>query len=185
MARLREEVDTVVARHRTSPSQSLTDVLGALTIEEWEGEFPLIDLALRETIRFCLPGATFRKNMTGRDVPIGESGEVIPDGAFAIYLVEDSMFGDWYTDKMKWNPSRYFEENAEDKKVPHAYMGWGSGRHPCRKWRNISLFLPLYDFHLYNAPRHYPARPSRSTDSGPMLEPQLPNPLSTKMTYMC
>ncbi|KAI0107076.1 cytochrome P450 6A1 [Nemania sp. FL0031] len=131
MARLREEVDGVVARHRTSPAQSRADVLGTLTIEEWEGEFPLIDLALRETIRFCLPGATFRKNMSGRDIPIGESGEVIPDGAFAIFLVEDSLFGDWYTDKMKWNPSRYFEENAEDKKVPHAYMGWGSGRHPC------------------------------------------------------
>ncbi|KAI1201856.1 cytochrome P450 6A1 [Nemania serpens] len=143
MARLREEVDGVAARHRTSPSQSLADVLGTLTIEEWEGEFPLIDLALRETIRFCLPGATFRKNMSGRDVPIGESGEVIPNGAFAIYLVEDSLFGDWYTDKLKWNPSRYFEENAEDRKVPHAYMGWGSGRHPCLGMKFAKLEMAL------------------------------------------
>ncbi len=141
MARLREEVDGVVAKHRTSPSQSCADVLGTLTIEEWEGEFPLIDLALRETIRFCLPGATFRKNMSGHEIPIGESGEVIPDGAYVIYLVEDCMFGDWYTEKTKWNPSRYFEENAEDKKVPHAYMGWGSGRHPCRKY---SLPFPFH-----------------------------------------
>lgn len=142
MARLREEVDGVIARHRVSGSQSRADVLGTLTIEEWEAEFPLIDLALRETIRFCLPGATFRKNMSGRDIPIGDSGEVIPDGAYAIYLIEDSMFGDWYTDKMKWNPSRYFEENAEDKKVPHAYMGWGSGRHPCCKF--FDFFFPFY-----------------------------------------
>ncbi|KAI1126849.1 cytochrome P450 6A1 [Nemania abortiva] len=143
MARLREEVDGVVAQHRTSPSQSCADVLGTLTIEEWESEFPLIDLALRETIRFCLPGATFRKNMSGHDIPIGESGEVIPDGAFAIFLVEDSMFGDWYSDKWKWNPSRYFEENAEDKKAPHAYMGWGSGRHPCLGMKFAKLEMAL------------------------------------------
>ncbi|TRX92724.1 hypothetical protein FHL15_006398 [Xylaria flabelliformis] len=143
MARLREEVDGVIAKHRTSPKQSRADVLSTLTIEEWEGEFPLIDLALRETIRFCLPGATFRKNMSGHDVPIGDSGEVVPDGAFVIFLVEDSMFGDWYTDKMKWNPSRYFEENAEDKKVPHAYMGWGSGRHPCLGMKFAKLEMAL------------------------------------------
>ncbi|KAI0878743.1 cytochrome P450 6A1 [Hypoxylon argillaceum] len=143
MARLREEVDGVIARHRAGPSQSRADVLDGLTIEEWEAEFPLIDLALRETIRFCLPGATFRKNMSGHDIPIGESGEVIPDGAFAIFLVEDSMFGDWYSDKWKWNPSRYFEENAEDKKVPHAYMGWGSGRHPCLGMKFAKLEMAL------------------------------------------
>ncbi|KAI1427957.1 cytochrome P450 6A1 [Xylaria sp. FL1777] len=143
MARLREEVDGVVAKHRTDPSQSLADVLGTLTIEEWEGEFPLIDLALRETIRFCLPGATFRKNISGHDIPIGDSGEVIPNGAYAIYLVEDSLFGDWYTEKMKWNPSRYFEENAEDKKVPHGYMGWGTGRHPCLGMRFAKLEMAL------------------------------------------
>ncbi|KAI0485527.1 cytochrome P450 6A1 [Xylaria cf. heliscus] len=143
MARLREEVDGVIARHRTGPTQSRADVLSALTIEEWEGEFPLIDLALRETIRFCLPGATFRKNMSGHDIPIGESGEVIPDGAYAIYLIEDSLFGDWYTDKLKWNPSRYFEENAEDKKTPHAYMGWGSGRHPCLGMKFAKLEMAL------------------------------------------
>ncbi|KAI1364941.1 cytochrome P450 6A1 [Xylaria arbuscula] len=143
MARLREEVDGVVAKHRTSPSQSCADVLGTLTIEEWESEFPLIDLALRETIRFCLPGATFRKNMSGHDIPIGDSGEVIPNGAYAIYLVEDSLFGDWYTEKLKWNPSRYFEENAEDKTVPHAYMGWGSGRHPCLGMKFAKLEMAL------------------------------------------
>ncbi|KAI0203162.1 cytochrome P450 6A1 [Astrocystis sublimbata] len=143
MARLREEVDGVIAKHRSAPSQSRADVLGSLTIEEWEGEFPLIDLALRETIRFCLPGATFRKNTSGKDIPIGTSGEVIPDGAYAIYLIEDSLFGDWYTEKWKWNPSRYFEENAEDKKTPHAYMGWGSGRHPCLGMKFAKLEMAL------------------------------------------
>jgi len=146
MARLREEIDTAISRHRTSASQLRADVLGTLTIEEWEAEFPLIDLALRETIRFCLPGVTFRKNMSGRDIPIGDTGEVVPDGAFLAYPVEDVMFGDWYTDKDTWNPGRYLEGAAEDKKVPHGYMGWGSGRHPCREfffyssWRRESVY---------------------------------------------
>ncbi|KAI0402355.1 cytochrome P450 6A1 [Xylaria palmicola] len=149
MARLREEVDGVVARHRTSPSQSRADVLGTLTVEAWEGEFPLIDLALRETIRLTLPGATFRKNASGRDIPIGDSGEVVPNGAYVIYLLEDSLLGDWYTDKLRWNPSRYFEENAEDKKVPHGYMGWGSGRHPCLGMKFAKLENTLITAHWF------------------------------------
>ncbi|KAJ2967473.1 hypothetical protein NUW58_g10445 [Xylaria curta] len=44
---------------------------------------------------------------------------------------------------MKWNPSRYFEENAEDKKAPHAYMGWGSGRHPCLGMKFAKLEMAL------------------------------------------
>lgn len=36
-----------------------------------------------------------------------------------------------YKDPSKWDPSRYDEDRAEDKKVPLAYLGWGGGRHPC------------------------------------------------------
>ncbi|KAI1179586.1 cytochrome P450 6A1 [Nemania sp. FL0916] len=143
MGLLRGEVDGVVARHRQNDSQSTADVLGTLDVDAWESEFPLIDLALRETIRFCLPGATFRKNTSGRALPIGDTGEVVPAGAYAIYLVEDSLFGDWYSDRMRWNPSRFFDENAEDKKVPHAYMGWGSGRHPCLGMKFAKLEMAL------------------------------------------
>ncbi|KAI1328546.1 cytochrome P450 6A1 [Xylariaceae sp. FL0255] len=159
MARIRGEIEEAVARHRTDPAQSRADVLGTLTVEEWESEFPMIDLALRETIRFCLPGTSFRKNMSGRDIPIGNSGEVVPNGAFAAYLVQDSMFGDWFSDAATWNPARFFEENAEDRKVPHAYTGWGSGRHPClgMKFAKLEMafiaayFVAMFDFELSDA----------------------------------
>ncbi|KAI1269552.1 cytochrome P450 6A1 [Xylariaceae sp. FL1019] len=154
MAKLRGEVEEAVTRHRTSPSQSRADVLGTLSIEEWESEFPLIDLALRETIRFSLPGTSFRKNVSGRDVPIGDTGEVVPNGAFAAYLVDDIQFGEWYTDPAKWDPSRFFDERAEDRKVHHGYMGWGVGRHPClgMKFAKLEMafitafFVAMFDF---------------------------------------
>ncbi|KAI2642112.1 cytochrome P450 6A1 [Xylaria nigripes] len=156
MARLREEVDAAVERHRTSATQSRTDVLGTFTLEQWEGEFPLIDLALRETIRFSLPGTSFRKNSSGHDIPIGDSGEIVPNGAYAVYPVEDSLFGDWYVNKMKWDPSRFFEENADDQKAVHGYIGWGAGRHPCAGMRFAKLemtlitayWVCLFDFEL-------------------------------------
>jgi hypothetical protein len=36
-----------------------------------------------------------------------------------------------YKDPERWDPERFLPDRAEDKKVPHAYMGWGLGRHPC------------------------------------------------------
>lgn len=38
-----------------------------------------------------------------------------------------------YEDPYKWDPARYDPGRAEDKKIPHGYIGWGSGRHPCCK----------------------------------------------------
>lgn len=32
---------------------------------------------------------------------------------------------------MIFDPTRFLPDRAEDKKVPHAFLGWGSGRHPC------------------------------------------------------
>ncbi|OAA56523.1 Cytochrome P450 [Niveomyces insectorum RCEF 264] len=69
--RIRNEVDEAVHRHRSLPSQSAADVLGSLTVDDWETEFPLIDLCLRECIRVQMVGTAFRKNISNKDVPIG------------------------------------------------------------------------------------------------------------------
>jgi hypothetical protein len=82
--RVQAEVDEAVARHRTSPNQSPVDVLDTLTIDDWESDFKLIDLCLRESIRIGIPGTSFRKNVSSTDVPIGTSGEVVPAGAYAV-----------------------------------------------------------------------------------------------------
>lgn len=136
-------MDDVVARHQTDPDQSAADVLDTLSLEVWETEFPMIDICLRETIRLVVPGAMFRKNTSGSDIPIGSSGEVIPNGAFASYLLDNMhMNSDFYPDPLKFNPGRYLDNSVEATKQPHVYLGWGSGRHPCsRNLLSIHLFL--------------------------------------------
>lgn len=140
--RVKREVDHVVARHGADDGgQSAADVLDTLDIEAWETEFPIIDLCLRETIRLQLTGAAFRKNTSGANVPIGDRGEVIPPGAYAVYSIDDvHMNPDVYADPGRWDPGRYLPERAEDKKTPVAYLGWGYGRHPCRE---SGCFLPF------------------------------------------
>lgn len=38
-----------------------------------------------------------------------------------------------YQDPNSWDPERYLPGREEDKKQPHAYIGWGTGLHPCCK----------------------------------------------------
>ncbi|KAM7203021.1 cytochrome P450 6A1 [Rhypophila sp. PSN 637] len=153
-----EEVDGVVKRHRTSPDQSPTDILAALSVDDWESEFPIIDLGLRESIRLQLVGAACRKNVSGRDVPIGNTGEVVPKDGFATYLCDDlHMNPEIYPNPERWDPGRYLPDRAEDKKEPHAYMGWGLGRHPCLGMRFAKLemaviaacFITKFDYTLH------------------------------------
>lgn len=147
--RVQNEVDGVIKKHR-APGQSATDVLASLSVDDWESEFPAIDLCLRECIRLQLVGTAFRKNLSGKDVPIGKTGEVIPKDGFAVresqscdlnyrgltwkqvYLLDDIHFNpEIYTEPHKWDPSRYLPDRAEDRKKPVSYVGWGTGRHPC------------------------------------------------------
>ncbi|KAH7039996.1 cytochrome P450 [Microdochium trichocladiopsis] len=145
--RVRKEVDGVVAKKRKTPDQSPADVLDTLTIDDWESEFPLADLCLRESIRFAMPGASFRKNTSGHDIEIGSTGQVIPPNAFATYLLDDTHFNDEiYSDALRFDPGRFLEGRAEDKKTTHGYLGWGVGRHPCRKsFFVFSLLLQMRD----------------------------------------
>ena len=149
-----------MARHRASPDQSVGDVLATLAVEHWESEFPMIDLCLRECIRLQLVGTAFRKNITDQNIPIGNTGETIPKGAFAAYMIDDvHMDADVYPDPLRWDPGRYLPGRAEDKKIPMGYVGWGTGRHPCLGMRFAKLemgiiaacFSATFDYELLNA----------------------------------
>jgi len=140
-AKCREEIDGAVARHRTSPGQSVHDVLESLTLEQWETEFPVVDVCLKEAMRVAMPGAVFRKNTSGFDIPIGDTGEVIPAGSFATYIQDEVHMDDkYYPDPTRFDPGRY-ERNEGGKGEPHTFVGWGSGMHPCRKF--FFFFSPL------------------------------------------
>jgi hypothetical protein len=58
----------------------------------------MIDLSLRESIRFQLVGTAFRRNISGQDIPIGD--EIIPNGAFVVRLIRsDSLNADADADR--------------------------------------------------------------------------------------
>lgn len=104
-----------------------------------------MDLCLRDSIRLQALGTAFRRNISGRDVVVGD--EVIPNGAFVAYHLADlHMDPEVYLDPEKWDPDRYLPERAEDKrKKPHGYAGWGAGRHPCGGMRvSTVVFLDKY-----------------------------------------
>jgi sterol 14-demethylase len=101
----------------------------------------MIDLVLKESIRLQLPGAAFRKNVSGRPIPLNKEGtEVIPTDAYAAFAVRDIHRNTTiYTDPEKFDPERYFPDRAEDKNKQFAWIGWGVGRHPCLGMRFAKL----------------------------------------------
>ncbi len=150
-------MDATVAKYRYSTHQSPIDVLNTLSLEDWEAEFPIIDLSLRESIRLGLTGTDFRKNTGDRDIQIGKTGEVIPKGTYAVFLIDNvHLDPDIYHDPLIFDPSRYFDDRAEDERLPHSFIGWGSGRHPCLGMRFAKLeaiiisayFIAMFDYEL-------------------------------------
>ena len=80
-----------------------------------------------------LTGTAFRRNVGGRDLPLGgKGGEKVPRGAYVVYALADvHLDPSIYPEPETWDPARYLPDRAEDKKVPLGYLGWGAGRHPC------------------------------------------------------
>jgi sterol 14-demethylase len=139
----REEVDRATAKHRANAGQSASDILDTLTLDEWESEFPILRSSLREAVRVALAGALFRKNTSGGDIAIGETGEVVPDGSYATYLIDEvHMDPSMYPDPLSFDPDRYLGK-ADVKQETRGYVGWGSGLHPCREYFCLVLLLVL------------------------------------------
>jgi cytochrome P450 len=144
LSRCREEVYAVLAKHQTDSSLPIDKQLSCLPLEAWESEFPLIDMCLRESIRIQLLGTAFRKNISANAIPTGMGDEVIPSGAYVTYAIADAHLNPQiYKDPLKWDPARLLPDRAEDKKATHGYLGWGVGRHPCRKCL-LPLLVPSY-----------------------------------------
>lgn len=90
---MREEIDGALRRHRQNgEKQSVGEVLAGLTLDEWEAEFPVIQLCLKETTRLQVVGTSFRRNVSGKDVVLGSKGEVVPHGGFAVSFFSPVYF---------------------------------------------------------------------------------------------
>ncbi|PKX99852.1 cytochrome P450 [Aspergillus campestris IBT 28561] len=140
MAQARAEIDAVLTRYRSSPQETPVHTLQRTPLETWESDFPVLDLCLRECIRMHLTATTYRRNCSDRDIPIGETGEVIPGGSYAFYILEEAHANPAvYSDPGTWDPARFSPGRAEDKGTPLAYLGWGAGRHACLGMRLAKL----------------------------------------------
>ncbi|CCF32569.1 cytochrome P450 6A1 [Colletotrichum higginsianum] len=157
LAKAQDEVRAAAAKYARDPSAPLRYQLDDVPLEAWESEFPVIDMCLRDSIRLNLLGTAFRKNTSGRPIPTGHGNEVIPPGAFVTYATGDiHLDPQVYPDPLKWDPARYLPDRAEDKKKPDAFVGWGTGRHPCLGVRFAKLeqniitayFIASFDFSL-------------------------------------
>jgi sterol 14-demethylase len=154
-----EEIHTVADKYSPDKTKPLVDRLMDVPLEAWEGEFPIVDICLKDSIRLNLPGTAFRQNLSGQDIPLDKEGRiVVPNGAFMTYASGDMFYNpDIYPNPEQWDPARYLPERAEDKKEQYAWTGWGVARHPCLGMRFaklemsmiVSFFVAYFpDFHV-------------------------------------
>ncbi|KAH8115445.1 cytochrome P450 [Phellopilus nigrolimitatus] len=154
LAELREFVSKY-----TDSTGSMSSQLAQLPPQVWEEEMAVIDMCLRETIRFVMTGTALRRVLPAQDgEDMSFEGHKAPPGTFLAYLV-NSVHHDpeIYPDPFKWDPSRF--ARGEDKKEHWAFLGWGVGRHPCLGMRFAKLevkvilaqFLMKYDYSAVDA----------------------------------
>ncbi|RSL46097.1 hypothetical protein CEP54_014003 [Fusarium duplospermum] len=159
-SKLRAEVDQVILKYRHSPDEGVAEVLQRLELKDWEREFPLFELILKETMRFTMAGQIVRKNISNKGVPVGDTEFVIPQNSFAVYSVEDAhMNPSVYENPLEWDPSRHDKNRAKGSQSPHSFLAWGSRNHVCPAMRfsKLNILVPtvmlvaLYGFEMCNA----------------------------------
>ncbi|KAF8130469.1 cytochrome P450 [Mycena galopus ATCC 62051] len=152
-----------------SGPDSLQCRFSAVPLNAWEEEMPVLDLVIKETIRFTMTGTALRRNIGG-DMAVGEN--VIRHGDFVAYSLGDAHFdGQIYPDPLSFDPARFLneEERQEDElssKVTFPFLGWGAGRHPCAGMRAakleiklaIAVFLFKFDYDIVDASGKYTKR---------------------------
>ncbi|VUC23834.1 unnamed protein product [Clonostachys rosea] len=144
LAKCQEEIQAVVAKHRASSTQGINDVLGTLQFTNWECDFPVMQACLQETLRMVIPGTVFRKNTSGAAIPIGSTGQVVPNGSFLAFLIDHvHMDPSFYPDPSKFDPGRYLDDASPHTTEPHTFVGFGSGCHPCTGMKVAKLELTM------------------------------------------
>lgn len=87
----KNEVDGIVRKYRTSPEQPIAEILASLSLSAWEFDFCVVYSCLSEILCPTPNAVLFRKNESACDIPIGESGLVVPKGSYASYIVDDKQ----------------------------------------------------------------------------------------------
>ncbi|KAG6886675.1 hypothetical protein C0992_002857, partial [Termitomyces sp. T32_za158] len=134
------EVQALLAQHTdTLSTQPLYQRLASISMSTWEDEMPAMDSVIRETLRVIATGTLLRRNL-GKDVEI--EGSKISRGEFLAFSSADVHHNpEIYPEPLSFDPGRFDEGRAEDRKVPLGYVGWGAGKGPVvRKSIILSLF---------------------------------------------
>jgi sterol 14-demethylase len=102
-------------------STSLSLRLGAVPLEAWENEVPVLDAIIRETTRLAQPHTAMRRNV-GPELYI--NNKIIPTDAYVVYPFSDvHLDPEIYPDPWRFDPGR-----KEANHAPFAYLGWGGGK---------------------------------------------------------
>ncbi|KAJ7461023.1 cytochrome P450 [Mycena galericulata] len=150
------EVGALLLCHGSS-SDSIHRRFASIPLTAWEGEMPVLDAVVKETMRMTVSGTALRRNVGG-DMLISQ--KTIRDGDFLAYSLGDIHFNhDIYSNPLSFNPARFLEGREEKNEVTFPFLGWGAGRHPCAGMRAakleikvaISLFLSKFDYELVDA----------------------------------
>jgi cytochrome P450 len=158
------EVEGLLASQQNSSSDSLSSQLAAIPLEAWEGDTPVLDSIIRETLRVAQPHTAMRRNL-GPEIHI--DGKLIPSGAYVIYPFSDVHLNpDIYHDPWKFDPNR-----IPETKTAYGYVGWGGGKTTCLGQRLARVELKIVTALFLLGFRHYVV-----DGSGKLApEPPLPN----------
>jgi cytochrome P450 len=101
---------------------------GPLTIDVAR-QLDATDRAWRETLRL-FPVASAVPRCTLREVDLG--GHRLPAGTMAIAMFGAvQRDGEWWTDPLRFDPDRFSDARAEDRRRPGLFMPFGAGPHAC------------------------------------------------------
>ncbi|QRV97067.1 cytochrome P450 family protein [Ceratobasidium sp. AG-Ba] len=161
-AKVVAEIKSLLDKHApiSQGYSSVAERLSDIPPEAWEGEMPVLEVCLRETIRLVSPLACLRR-VTKGDLDV--EGKKVPNGSFLVYLSGETHSNpDIYPEPSRFNPDRFAE--GQDKSQYHAFLGWGVGRHPCsgRRFAQYeiksicAMFLSQYDYEVVNSKGVHP-----------------------------
>ncbi len=149
-AKLRDEVRAEFEATFRKAAEERGDDYDTLTLQEklertplsvWEGEFPIYDKVLDETLRILMISLIFRRKLrTASKVTQTTTtiaGSEVQDREFvSFWLGAAHRNSTIYSEPLKFDPTRF--ERGEGKKEGE-FVPWGSGRHVCLGMRFAKL----------------------------------------------
>ncbi|MDQ3787320.1 MAG: cytochrome P450, partial [Actinomycetota bacterium] len=99
-----------------------------LTVSTLE-RLPTLDLVLKESMRLVAP-VPWMVRRTVKDTEL--LGHHVPSGTFVTTLSWlNHLLPEYWTDPLRFDPTRFAEDRREDKSHRFAYMPFGGGVHKC------------------------------------------------------